>query len=172
MDSICNLFVFGKNGVGKSWFIDELFKQMNLLKQIYSDEHNSRYDARLIDKNYEVNVELKEIRAFEDINFYHRNEMVKGSMIFLIILNRDNFHNSSYEREFIKKVERKYPEALFYFVIVGPTNNNYNNFRSINIKPKSAALGFPKIGKSVRDVFFINTYDGEDFYFLKKILKN
>lgn len=172
MDNLCNLFVFGKNGVGKSWFIDELFKQMNLLKLFYSDEHSSIYDARLIDRDYEVNIELKEIRSFEDINFYHRNEYVKGAMIFLIILNRDNFKNSFYEREFIKKVERNYPEALIYFVILGPSNNNFNNLKSINIKQRSTSLGFPKIGKSIRDVFFINNYDGEDFYFFKYILKN
>ena len=132
MDNLCNLFVFGKNGVGKSWFIDELFKQMNLLKLFYSYEQSSIYDARLIDKDYEVNIELKEIRSFEDINFYHRNEHIKGSMIFLIILNWENFNNSLYEREFIKKIEGNYPESLIYFVILGPTNNNYNKNKNKN----------------------------------------
>ncbi|WP_396188984.1 COR domain-containing protein [Flavobacterium sp.] len=168
----CNLYVFGKNGSGKSWFIEELLKQMDL-KFLNSNQFYSTYDALLIDENYEVNIQFKEIRSFDEIDKFHRSN--GHGMIFLVIINVDYFNDNIYEKEFLNKVAKIFPDAIVYFVLLGNMNKNFisnsNNNLKIEFRINLNSIT-PKMNKTIRDIFLIVDYGDEEFYFFRKILKN
>lgn len=168
----CNLYVFGKKGSGKSWFIEELLKQMDL-KFLNSNQFYSTYDALLIDKNYEVNIQFKEIRSFEEIDKFHRSN--GHGMIFLVIISVDYFNDNMYEKEFLNKVAKIFPDAIVYFVLLGNMNKNFISNRNKNLKIEfkiNLNSITPKMNKTIRDIFLIVEYGDEEFYFFRKILKN
>ncbi|ESU19040.1 hypothetical protein FCR2A7T_24540 [Flavobacterium cauense R2A-7] len=163
----CNVWVVGQPGIGKTFLVENLFEQLYRINN--NNPNDIEFDALISEQEHNVKIRIKEIRSFEDPIFNSPIQHNDIPSVFLIVGNLYYYENISYEKDFIKKIENRYPDALIYLIRI---NSSLNISKDIQIKKEGIISTLPKIGKNLREIFFINSYGQEDFFIFQNILKN
>jgi GTPase SAR1 family protein len=149
----CNVWIIGKNGVGKTTLIHNLFKnEYHLSDRTY----DTGIDSMVSNDNFNVKLQIIEKhdlkkRELEDFIKFNDNPSV-----FLIIRSPDGRSGIEYEKQIIEVIQKN---------IINPVIFIFNN-------RLGSRLIMPKIGKVIRDIINLSRTDNPDFINFRNVLHN
>jgi GTPase SAR1 family protein len=151
----CNLWVIGKNAVGKTSLIKKLFDDENDSSFISTNNYEIR-TTLISDGEHNVKLNINEIHSLNEINLYNKFESHVTS-IFLLLTEPNIYRNVKFEKEIIQTIEDTIPNSLIFFLI----------------KDNSPITVLtPPLNSKIRDVFDVTDLNSDEFICFKNILKN